>query len=42
MRLIMYLCERITVRSYGEVIARGTPAEIRGNLTVVEAYLGIS
>ena len=40
MRLIMNLCERITVLSYGEVIARGTPAEIRGNQTVVEAYLG--
>jgi branched-chain amino acid transport system ATP-binding protein len=42
MRLIMNLCERITVLSYGEVIARGTPAEIRGNQTVVEAYLGKS
>ncbi len=40
MRLIMNLCERITVLSYGRVIARGTPAEIRQNTAVVESYLG--
>lgn len=40
MRLIMNLCERITVLSYGKVIARGTPAEIRQNPAVVESYLG--
>ena len=40
MRLIMNLCERITVLSYGKVIARGTPAEIRQNTAVVESYLG--
>lgn len=40
MRLIMNVCERITVLSYGKVIARGTPAEIRQNPAVVESYLG--
>lgn len=40
MRLIMNLCERITVLSYGKVIARGTPTEIRQNPAVVESYLG--
>ncbi len=40
MRLIMGLCDRITVLSYGKVIARGTPAEIRQNPAVVESYLG--
>src|SRR5258706_2315723 len=40
MRLIMNLCERITVLSYGKVIARGLPAEIRQNTAVVESYLG--
>lgn len=40
MRLIMNLCERITVLNYGEVIARGTPADIRQNSTVIDSYLG--
>ncbi len=40
MRVVMGICEYITVMDFGEVIARGTPAEIQGNQTVVEAYLG--
>jgi branched-chain amino acid transport system ATP-binding protein len=40
MRLIMNLCDRITVLSYGEVIARGVPTEIRQNTAVIESYLG--
>ena len=40
MRLIMNLCEWITVLSYGRVIARGTPSEIRQDQAVVESYLG--
>jgi branched-chain amino acid transport system ATP-binding protein len=40
MRVVMGICERITVMDFGEVIARGTPKEIQGNQTVVEAYLG--
>lgn len=40
MRLVMSICEWITVMDFGEVIARGVPAEVRSNQQVVEAYLG--
>jgi len=40
MRVVMSICEYLTVMDFGEVIARGTPREIQGNQTVIEAYLG--
>jgi branched-chain amino acid transport system ATP-binding protein len=40
MRVVMGICEYLTVMDFGEVIARGTPREIQDNETVIEAYLG--
>jgi branched-chain amino acid transport system ATP-binding protein len=40
MKLVMGICETITVLDHGETIARGTAEEIRANRKVIEAYLG--
>ena len=40
MNLVMNVCEAIAVVSYGKIIAKGTPDEIKNNPAVIEAYLG--
>ena len=40
MEFVMALCTRLIVLAEGRIIAQGSPAEVRGDAAVIEAYLG--
>ena len=42
MGVVMDLSDRVAVMDYGRLIGDGTPAEVRGNQDVIDAYLGVA
>lgn len=40
MKLVMGICDRITVLNFGQMLAQGVPSEIQSNPDVIKAYIG--